>query len=441
MKQPADRSLWLDQLGPARPRPALDRDGDADVVVIGAGYSGLWTAYYLLTRDPSVRVTVVEREQVGFGASGRNGGWAIGELATHRIPPAMTRALFDAVVEIGRVCAAESIECGYTRGGTIRLARNAPQLERQRNEVAHAHALGFGEADLRLLTASEARAELAATGVLGGLFFAHTAAIQPLALARGLAAAVEARGGTIHERTEVIAAEPGRVTTSHGSLRAEVAVWATEAYRPGRAHVPLYSQMIATEPLSPDVWAEIGLHGRATFADDRYVVIYGQRTADDRIAFGARGNPAYLYGSRISAGAEARAHAAIAATLRDVLPQVAEAEISNRWGGVLAVPRDWQPSVRFDRTSGVASLGGYVGEGVAAANLAGRTLADLITGQATERTTFPWVAHHSRRWEPEPLRWLAINAAFAALAHADRREAATGRPSRLAKRVLRLIGR
>lgn len=438
---PIDRALWLDQLGDAPRRPALERDTEADVAIVGAGYSGLWTAYYLLRESPGLQVVVLEREHVGFGASGRNGGWAVGELARHDIPAAMTRALFDAVAEIGRVCTTEAIDCGYARGGTVRLARTAPQLKRQRAEVHHAHAHGFGDDDLRLLSAGEARGMLAASEVEGGLFFAHTAAVQPLALARGLAAAVERLGGVIHEGTEVTAVAPGRVTTGVGVVRAATVVDAREAYRPGRAHVPLYSQMIATEPLPTELWDAIGLAGRPTFADDRYVVIYGQRTADDRIAFGARGNPAYLYGSGIRPDVESKAHAAIAATLRDLLPQLGDAAITHRWGGVLAVPRDWQPFVVFDAVTRVGALGGYVGEGVAAANLAGRTLADLILEHATERTTFPWVNHRSRRWEPEPLRWLAINAAFTALGWSDRREAGTGKPSKLARRVLRLIGR
>jgi len=442
----ADRALWLDQAGPVPRRPTLGDDTAADVAIVGAGYSGLWTAYYLLAGDPSLRVVLLDREHVGFGASGRNGGWAVGELASHAIPPAMTRALFDAVAEISRVTAAEAIDCGYARGGTVRVARTGPQLDRQRAELIAFHRLGFGDDDLRELSATEATSMLAASRVRGGLYFAHTAAVQPLLLARGLAAAVERRGAVIHEGTPVGALEPGVVRTAHGTVRADVVIRATEAYTrdlPGqrRAFVPLYSQMIATEPLGDDVWDSIGLAGRATFADDRYTVVYGQRTADGRIAFGARGNPAYLWGSRISPAVESRAHAAIAAVLRDLLPQLAGATITHRWGGVLAVPRDWHPSVTWDAVDRIGALGGYVGEGVAATNLAGRTLADLILGNATERVTFPWVNHRSRRWEPEPLRWAAINAAFAALARADRHEARTDRESRTARAVLRLIGR
>jgi glycine/D-amino acid oxidase-like deaminating enzyme len=208
-----------------------------------------------------------------------------------------------------------------------------------------------------------------------------------------------------------------------------------------RTLVPLYSLMVATEPLSADVWDDIGLRGRETFADDRRMVIYGQRTTDDRIAFGGRGAP-YRYGSGIDAATEASSgvHERIVATLRDLLPALGDAHITHRWGGVLGVPRDWRPSVGLDRSSGVAWAGGYVGEGVAATNLAGRTLADLIVGNDSELVSLPWVGHRSPRWEPEPLRWTAINGALRVAALVDDDEQRTQRTSRLASVLDRIVG-
>ena len=443
---PAPISLWADQVGPIERRPPLPGSTTADVAIVGAGYSGLWTAYYLLRLAPELRVVVLEREHAGFGASGRNGGWAVGEFANDDAPPDQLRAAFDAVAEIGDVCTAEGIDCDYQRGGTVRLARTGPQWARQRDEVAEFHARGFGDDDLRLLSADEARSALAASAVRGGLFFAHTAVVQPLKLARGLADEVARRGGVIYEGTPVTSIDAGRVETQFGQVQAATVVQAVEAYTrdlPGqrRQFVPFYSQMVATEPLTAEQWDSIGLTARPTFCDDRRMVIYGQRTGDGRIAFGARGNPAYLYGSRISAAAESRAHLQIAATLRELLPQLADVEITHRWGGVLGIPRDWRPGIVWDPATRFARPGGYVGEGVAAANLAGRTLAELILGHDTERTHLAWVGHRSRRWEPEPLRWAAINAAFAAIVWGDRREARTDRPSRFAKTVLHLTRR
>jgi glycine/D-amino acid oxidase-like deaminating enzyme len=457
------RSLWLDQLdGPIRRRRRLAGPIDVDVAVVGAGYTGLWTAYSLLQADPSIRVVVIERETVGFGASGRNGGWCVGELAggLHgavaaagaRAGVAMTRAIIDTVDEIGRTVAAERIDCGFVRGGVIRVARTTPQADRQRAEVDAHRRHGFGDDVIRLLDADEAIGHLAATDVLGGVFYAPAARVQPARLARGLADAVERRGGTIVEDTAVseivgrTATSSPRVVTDLGVVRADVVVRATEAYTRDlvghrRTLVPLYSLMVATEPLSGERWDRIGLRGMETFADDRRMVIYGQRTTDDRIAFGGRGAP-YRFGSGIDAATEASSvvHERIVAALRELLPVLGDARITHRWGGVLGVPRDWRPSVGLDRASGIAWAGGYVGEGVAATNLAGRTLADLIVGNDSELVSLPWVGHRSRRWEPEPLRWTAINGARRLAALVDDEEQRTQETSRLASVLDRIVG-
>jgi glycine/D-amino acid oxidase-like deaminating enzyme len=448
-------SLWEATLDrPVVVRPPLTQER-ADVAIIGGGYTGLWAAYYLAGRDPALDIVVIEQETAGFGASGRNGGWCVGDLAAGIDALAavsdraralrLMRAMFETVDEVGRVCVAEGIDCGFAKGGTVRVARNDAQLARQRKEVEHHHAAGLSDDDLRVLDRTEAHQRLAATDIVGGLFFAHTAALHPAQLVHGLACAVERRGVTIAERTTATRIAAGVVDTDHGRLRAPTIVRATEGYTASldgeaRTLAPLYSLMIATEPLPDDVWGQIGLHQRETFADDRHLVIYGQRTADGRIAFGGRGAP-YGYGSRIDTAIEtsSRRHDLIDATLRELLPALAQARITHRWGGVLGVPRDWFPSIAYDRSTGLAHAGGYVGEGVAAANLAGRTLADLIVGVDTERTDLPWVGHRSRRWEPEPLRWLGINGALRVMSSADRMESRTGRPARRADLLWRVL--
>ena len=451
-----ERSMWLDTYpGSLEPRPALEGDADTDVAIVGGGFTGLWTAYYLRRLDPSLRVTLIERDICGFGASGRNGGWVIGELAADikkyaalaDLPASLrlARAVFDSVDEIGQVTAAEGIECGYHKGGVIRWARNAPQAERQAAQVAHDHELGLNEDEIRLLTADEARSHARATGVRSGIFYAPCAAVDPARLVRGLAEAVERHGGRIHEQTAAVAIEPGRVLTDRGTVRAEVVVRATEAYTRDlrgrrRQLLPVYSLMIGTEPLPQSTFDEIGLAGRPTFADDRYMVIYGQRTADDRIAFGGRGVP-YLYGSRISPTIEQhhRSHQRIRDTLVDLFPALSEARITHRWGGVLGVTRNWTPFVHFDRAAGTAGAGGYVGEGVAPSNLAGRTLADLICGADSERIDLPWVGVRHRRWEPEPLRWLGVRTSRWILAAADLYEYRTNREAKAAVALARKL--
>jgi len=459
-------SLWHAQIdGTTVSRPALGGDTDVDVAIVGAGYTGLWTAHSLLIADPTLRVLVVERETVGFGASGRNGGWCVGELAgglggaieTYGRDAGirLTRAIIDTVDVIARVVGDEGIDCGFTKGGVIRLARTPVQLADQRAETELFAASGLGE-EAELLSAAAATERLRVTGVLGGLWYRPGARVHPARLVHGLAGAVERRGATIVEHTAVTEIRPGAgagspsarpsLVTDRGVVTADVVVRATEAYTrdlPGerRSLIPLYSLMIATEPLPPAVWDEIGLRDRETFSDDRRMVIYGQRTTDDRIAFGGRG-ASYLFGSRIDPAVERLSanHDRIEATLRELLPAIGDATITHRWGGVLGVPRNWRASVGFDRSSGVAWAGGYVGEGVAASNLAGRTLADLIVGTASDLTSLAWVDHRSRRWEPEPLRWLGVNGTIVLMSRADRVEARTGRPSRLAAVADRLRG-
>lgn len=449
------QSMWLDELpGGLTQRAALNGDLTVDVVVVGAGFTGLWTAYYLKALDPSLSVLVVEREHVGFGASGRNGGWAVGELAAGVEKYArhsslneslrLTRAVFDSVDEIGRVVAAHGIDCGYAKGGTIRLARNKPQRGRQIAEVAHHHGLGFDDDDFRLLDPAEARDMCDATNVLGGIWFAHTAAVDPARLVTGLAAVCEDMGVVIVERTAAELVETGSVLTDRGTVSATTVVQATEAYTcelegQRRRMVPVYSRMISTEPLDQSTLDQIGLHERPTFSDDRHMVIYGQRTEDGRIAFGGRGVP-YLFGSKIDPSTEVRgdSHRLIHEALVDLFPVLSDVEITHRWGGVLGVSRDWMPFVRHDRASGIAEAGGYVGEGVAPSNLAGRTLADLIVGTETERTDLPWVGHESRLWEPEPFRWLGVRGSRRIMAGADAAED-KGREAKTAVRLSRWL--
>jgi glycine/D-amino acid oxidase-like deaminating enzyme len=282
--------------------------------------------------------------------------------------------------------------------------------------------------------------------VLGGTFTEDCAAIHPARLVRGLARAVERRGGTIHEGTRATALEPHRVRTERGTVRADVVVRATEGYTPGlagerRTVAPVYSLIVATAPLPESTWEQIGLRDRETFTDHRHLIVYGQRTADGRLVFGGRGAP-YHFGSRAQPGFDRvpKVFHRLRAAATDLLPALAGAEWTHEWGGVLGVPRDWCASVGLDAASGLAWAGGYVGDGVGTSNLAGRTLRDLVLGRDTDLTALPWVGHRSRRWEPEPLRWLGVNAGLRAMAVADREERITRRPSLVGRAMAPLVG-
>jgi glycine/D-amino acid oxidase-like deaminating enzyme len=413
------------------PRPSLPGDRTADIAIVGAGYTGLWTAHHLLRHDPSLRVTVLEREIAGWGASGRNGGWCSALFPGRDPAGTMRRALQRVVDDVGAWCVEHAVD--FVKGGTLTLARGPAQAQRLRRS------------DGWLAEAATAD-RIRAAGVAGAVFDPDCAALHPARLVRALAHAVVAQGAEIFEHTPALDLGPGTVTTPHGSVRAGIVVRATEGYScelPGqrRSLAPVRSVVIATEPLDSGVWGEIGWAGRETIADDRHLIIYAQHTADHRIVLGGRGAP-YRFGSRTGGDVGyARTHSVLEATLHELFPATSAAAITHRWGGVLGVPRDWMPSVGFDRGTGFGHAGGYVGDGVACAALAGQTLADLILRRDTERTRLPWVGHQSRRWEPEPLRWLGISAMTAAMSSADRAEQRTGRPSAVAATLSRLIGK
>ena len=453
---PHGLSFWWGSLaGPVTGRPPLQGSVEADVAIVGAGYTGLWTAYYLLLNEPSLRVVVVEKELAGYGASGRNGGWCsslfpatwekIARETSRGEAVRLQRAMFDTVDEVGRVVEAEGMAVDWAKGGTVLLARSDVQLARARDSVEHAHSWGFSDQDYRFLSAEEARQQAAAEGVVGGMYTPHTAAIHPAKLVRQLAEVVERRGGVIYEHTAATAIEPGVVRTPRGDVRAPYVVRATEGYTPSlagsrREVIPMYSLMIATAPLSDDAWQRIGLAERQTFTDFRNMVIYGQRTADGRFAFGGRGAP-YHYGSRVHPefDHDDKVFAWLRRTLVDLFPDAADVEIVKEWGGPLGIARDWWATVGLDPATGLGWSGGYVGDGVGTSHLGGQTLADLILGRDTDLTTLPWVNRRSRRWEPEPLRWLGVNAGLTAMGAADPEEARTGRSSLIARTFEKLI--
>ncbi|WP_030771120.1 NAD(P)/FAD-dependent oxidoreductase [Streptomyces sp. NRRL F-2664] len=441
---------------PTPPRTPLTASTTTDVVIVGGGYTGLWTAYYLKQAAPDLHVTVLEQKFCGYGASGRNGGWLYNGIAgrdryaaLHGRPAAvrLQRAMNDTVTEVVDVAAKEGIDADIHRGGVLEVARTPAQLGRLK--AFHAAELAFGESDRRLYDAAATRARIDIADAVGSGWSPHGARIHPLKLVRGLAAACERLGVVIHESTPVTAISPGRAVTPYGTVRAPHVLRCTEGFTAAlkgqkRSWLPMNSSMIATAPLSADTWAQLGWSGREVLGDMAHAYMYAQRTADDRIAIGGRGVP-YRFGSRTDN--DGRTQPATVASLRDLLfsffPALTGTEITHAWSGVLGVPRDWCATVTLDRTTGIGWAGGYVGSGVATSNLAARTLRDLVLGEPTELTALPWVNHRVRRWEPEPFRWLGVQALYAAYREADRREAASHTPTTapLARLADRISGR
>ena len=459
MMQPAkigDVSFWYADIGLPVRRPALTGDATADICIIGAGYTGLWAAYYLKCANPALNIVVLEKEFAGFGASGRNGGWLTGGFAwnhdrylqtsTEASVRAMVHAMNGSVDEVIRVASAEGIDADILRTDELMVATNPAQLVRMHAEVQHRQ--HWGEADrVYAITADQARARLNVPGVLGGMIVSGVARIQPAKLVRGLADAVERLGVRIAEGTTVTAIARGHVTTDCGTVRAPIILRCTEGFTatlPGlkREWLPLNSAQIVTAPLAQRVWDQIGWQGHEIFGDFNNAYCYCQRTREGRIMVGARGLP-YKFGSAIDTNGvpDPATIAHLTAILHQHFPAAIPCKIDHAWCGVLAVPRDWCATVGLDPATGIGWAGGYVGVGVSTSNLAGRTLCDLALGRQTALTGLPWVNRRVRAWEPEPLRWLGVRGMYGLLRMADRAERRGGSPSVLGKIGNWLTGR
>ncbi|WP_217546458.1 FAD-binding oxidoreductase [Streptomyces sp. GbtcB6] len=454
-------SFWYADDGLPAVREPLDGDASADVVIVGGGYTGLWTAYYLKKAAPFLRVTVLEQKFCGYGASGRNGGWLYNGIAGrdryaalhgHEAAVRLQKAMDETVDEVVTVTAAEEIDADLHKGGVLEVATTPAQLARLK--AFHEHELSYGEKDRELYGAGETRERIRVADAVGGTWTPHGARLHPVKLVKGLVAAVEALGVEIHESTPVTEIRPRHAVTPYGTVRAPYILRCTEGFTANlkgqkRTWLPMNSSMIATEPLTAEQWASVGWDGRETLGDMAHAYMYAQRTADGRIALGGRGVP-YRFGSRTDN--DGRTQEATVEALREILvrffPSLAGVAVEHAWSGVLGVPRDWCATVTLDRTTGLGWAGGYVGSGVATTNLAARTLRDLVQldsgqGGRTELTALPWVNHKVRKWEPEPFRWLGVQGMYATYRAADQRERLhpSTESSRLARVADRVAGR
>lgn len=428
-------SFWHAELGYPQLREPLAGPLRVDVCIVGAGLTGLWTAYYLKKAVPTLDIAVLERSYAGYGASGRNGGWLSAALAGSPDRYAerngidavrdLQQSMIESVDEVIRVAEEEGIDANILKGGVLRVARAPSQLARLRASIGES--ARWGDTQL-LLSAQQTVERVAVEGALGSAYSPNGARLQPAKLVRGLARVVAEMGVTIFESTPVTEIRPHQACTPFGTVEATYVLRATEGFTASlrglrRIWLPMNSSMIVTEPLSPATWQQIGWRCGETLGDSAHAFMYAQRTIDDRIAIGGRGVP-YKFGSRVDH--DGRTNPKTITELRGILeglfPSVAGIAIDHAWSGVLGVPRDWCASVGLERNTGLGWAGGYVGHGVTATNLAGRTLRDLVLGDDTAATRLPWVDWRVRKWEPEPLRWIGVYALYAAYHAADRAE-------------------
>ena len=433
-------SLWMDQLDePLLARPALAEDLDVDVAIIGAGYTGLWTAYYLKLQAPGLKIAIIEAQTAGFGASGRNGGWLMGNLLGEDrlladLSPVQRRASYDLLHnipdEVEIVLEREGIACDYRKGGVLYCAARYPEQETSlRQYLDSLHKQGLNENDYRWLNPEQLAQQIRIAKPYGGIYAPHVATLHPAKLVRGLARTVERMGVRIYENSPVTHWQAGSLRTAQASVRSRWVVPAVEGYSVtlpplGRYQLPVQSLIVATEPLSAATWDEIGLSNGQAFSESSRQVTYGQRTADNRLIFGARGG--YQFAGKLRHDFNlTRSEIELRRYLfGELFPQLKNVQITHGWGGNLGMSRRFKPHMLCDHASGIALSGGYGGEGVGASNLGGRTLADLILQRDTELVHQPWVIPRRRldalrAWEPEPCRWLGYNAIIRSFVHED----------------------
>jgi glycine/D-amino acid oxidase-like deaminating enzyme len=437
MRHSAD-GWWIEEAGSSPATLPLDGTVEADVVIVGAGYTGLWAAWRLLELDPPCRVVILDRDRAGHGPSGRNGGFCKGLWLN--LPAlvacfgddgalAVARAAEDGVAAIGAWCRAEGVDAWYRTGGYLSVSTNPPQDGVHADAVAHARRLGVPDA-VRALEPAELRQRFGAPAARGGVL-APGATVQPARLARGLRDAVVARGARLFEHTAAHAVEerPGgvEIRTAGGRIRADRVVLAAGpalvGLRPLRTRLTVgSSHAIVTEPV-PDVLAEYGWTGGEAVIDRRALLHYLRTTPDGRIVFGwGGGRPAAgarLHGS-VMHDPEALKRAA--AHLVAMLPALRGRTIEAGWGGPIDITPTTLPSV-VPLGPRVDAAYGYTGRGVGPARLVGEILAARALGREDDCTRLPLVGPPRGSVPPEPVRWIGATTVRSALIRCDDAEA------------------
>jgi glycine/D-amino acid oxidase-like deaminating enzyme len=436
---PPNNSLWAEGFRQSGKRKEFNNS--YDVAIIGGGFSGLWSAYHLLELNPKLSIVIFEAKSIGYGASGRNGGWVSSDYPVYRktlekrhgidSTNNLFKALFNAIDEIGEIARQIAPKASFVKSGTITFARNKAQERRLRQSADSEHIWRSASEISELIQVSDLR---------GGLFNPQCATINPFQLVLGLANYLEKKGVVIAEG--VFATHTKQAVLAGSTLvKAPVVIRASEAFSdPGREFIPLYSLMIASEVLPDEIWDQIGVKDRFTFAEGTHLVNYAQRTADNRLAIGGRG-ASYPFGSKLKEEKEmtSSVHQSLERMAKRWFPVLNDVKFTHAWGGAVAITRNWEPYIQFDKASGYARLGGYAGDGLTMSYLASKILAELIVGRESEYTNLHLVNQKIRKWEIEPIRYLAVNSLVKLSGIADKEEARTARPSLISRLISPLI--
>ena len=428
--QSLPESMWTFQ------KPELKQQ--YDVAIIGAGFSGLWLAYYLKQAQPDIKIAIFEAKHVGYGASGRNGGWLssnIPTIASNLLKnPAYTREdvvhlqrkVIDTIAEVQNVCEREQIDCDLHAGGMMFIATSDAQASRLQEYYQEELRCGFEADEISLLNGHQACAYLNIPSMHAATHYRHGARIQPAKLVLGLAKRLEELGVDIFENTPVQSLTQGALQAGGQRIEAGNIIACTEGYtdrllQDGKV-IAVNSSIIMTQVLPFEFWQAIGWHNRELLGDMAHVYMYAQRTADNRILFGGRGAP-YQYNNQDAA--EGQLDGVTVSQLLQRLHQLfpmQNFQVEMAWKGSLGVTRDWNPSVTFNSQSGLGWIYGFGGNGVGPTNLAARNMSERILGLSSDLSRLPWNDYVCPTWEKEPWRWVGIQTMYQLLGLADQVE-------------------
>jgi glycine/D-amino acid oxidase-like deaminating enzyme len=417
-------NFWFDSvdLYAQRINAPLKGDQRADIAILGGGFAGMSTAYNLIQRFPDKRIVLLEGACCGYGASGRNGGFADagmpGLTAIYdEYGPETARGYYDATLlgmqQIRGFVDRHRIDCDLEANGALELATEESQLPALEARQRRFRAMGL---EVELLDAAALRRAVHSERFVGGLRDPNHAILNPAKLARGMKRVIEKLGVEVFERSKVMRVEPGRavrIRTEFGELAADTAVITLNGYAPqlglfAKRLIPLTNYVAATEPLSRAQRAKIGWAGREGLADLRVQFMYLRPTADHRIVFGGEMSP-YFYGSTPSTGNYEPALEKLRRSLLTTFPQLEGVRFSHAWGGTVGFTLDFLPAIgALENAKNVFYAVGFNGEGVVMTQLAGQIAAQLIAGEETPLTQLPIVGRMPPYVGPEPLRYLGV---------------------------------
>jgi glycine/D-amino acid oxidase-like deaminating enzyme len=425
MKDYSDKSFWLATYGDYLPNPALPGDLKVDIAIIGGGFTGLSAAYNLRKDDQGLSVVVLEGEVVGFGASGRNGGFS---MTLFGLEPAVTKAIFGhqrtveahrymerAVDYVDELIKEHNIQSDYWYPGFLRAATTPGYVKRIQHDLEILTSMGI--TGISWIDSDQIKNEVNSPRFLGGWWEPRSGLLNPAKQVRELKRLAIQSGAQVYENTPVLEIHRDGIltlTTPNGKVTAKKVIFATNGYshlfpQLKRKQVPAFTHMVVTEPLSPAQLEPIGWKNRQGLEDARNLVHYFRLTIDNRITMGGS-DVSLAYGGDMEHDLNSHTFADLERDIIWIFPHLKGIQITHRWGGPVSVPLDMAPAIGYlgDRRA-IYSLG-CVGHGVSMTHLNGRTLADLALERKSDLTDVWFVNRRMIPWPPEPLRMVASQA-------------------------------